>query len=338
MNHHRKHLSACLIALAALFSTAPMAWAVTAPPAPPATAPTLGNASTFAILADTTVKNAEMAGQPATKVTGDLGVSSNSSATACTGFTNTLCAYGSGVVTGNVYLGQSSLAGYGLAQGAATDAYYFLTNGQGNAQCYDLTGQDLGGQTLLPGVYCFTSDAGLSGILTLQYTSTPATDVWVFQIGGTLITTPGSSVVFVNNVSQTVSQTCSASNVSNVFWQVGSSATLETGTKFVGNILANTSIDLGTTTSLDGRALAPLGGAVVMLEGSNTVTGCNAPGGQVEHSRSTCNQGVGNGSEGCDPGNSNQGNRYPETANPFIRSNDENGGTPGNPGRKGGNN
>ena len=82
-----------------------------------------------------------------------------------------------------------------------------------------------------------------------------------------------------------------------------------------------------------GTALTPTG-AVTLT--SSTITACSAPGGTVVHAKLKCNQGVGNGPEGCDPGNSNQddhGTAYPFGAN----SNDEVGGEPGNPGRKGGN-
>jgi hypothetical protein len=111
----------------------------------------------------------------------------------------------------------------------------------------------------------------------------------------------------------------------NVFWQVGSSATLGTGTAFEGNILANTSVTLVSGTQLNGRAIA-LTGAVTM--DTNMVSACAAGTGHG-NGKEKCNQGVGNGPEGCDPGNSNQGNP--------ANSNDELGGTPGHPGRQGGN-
>jgi hypothetical protein len=110
------------------------------------------------------------------------------------------------------------------------------------------------------------------------------------------------------------------SNPCNVTWWVRQAVTLTTST-FQGTILAGTDITL-TGTTLTGRALAT--GAVTMT-GSNII-GCTAGGKVAKHH---CNQGVGNGPEGCDPGNSNQGNA--------SRSNDELGGTPGHPGRQGGN-
>ena len=109
-------------------------------------------------------------------------------------------------------------------------------------------------------------------------------------------------------------------NPCNAYWWVRNAVTITTSA-FQGTILGGGDITL-TTTSLAGRALAT--GAVTMT-GSN-IFGCSGSG---IVAKQHCNQGVGNGPEGCDPGNSNQGNPG--------RSNDELGGTPGNPGRKGGN-
>ena len=89
--------------------------------------------------------------------------------------------------------------------------------------------------------------------------------VWVFQIASTLITASNSSVVIING-----GQEC------NVFWQVGSSATLGTGTTFIGNILALTSIALNTNANLSGRALAR-NGAVTMDTNTVAITACAVP-------------------------------------------------------------
>jgi autotransporter-associated beta strand protein len=120
-----------------------------------------------------------------------------------------------------------------------------------------LTGLDLGGMTLTPGIYKFTSSAQLTGTLTLDSTLNP-TGAYVFQIGSTLTTASSSAVILLG-----------ASNP-NIFWQVGTSATLGTGTMFNGNILADASIsfDPGANLSI-GRALA-INGAVTMA-GGNTV-------------------------------------------------------------------
>jgi hypothetical protein len=114
----------------------------------------------------------------------------------------------------------------------------------------DLTGQNLGGLTLLPGVYKFDSSAFLTGTLTLNDLGNPDA-VFVFQIGSTLITASGSSVRTINDPDAGAA----VPGVS-VFWQVGSSATLGTGTDFEGNILAYASITDDGGSTVDGRLLA----------------------------------------------------------------------------------
>jgi type VI secretion system secreted protein VgrG len=123
----------------------------------------------------------------------------------------------------------------------------------------DLTGQDLGGLTLTPNVYCFTTSAQLTGTLTLNLQGNPDA-FFLFRIGSTLTTASASSVVLINNGG--------ASCPSNLFWQVGSSATLGTSSSFGGNILALTSITMTTGAGLNGRALARNG--AVTLD-TNTV-------------------------------------------------------------------
>ena len=117
-----------------------------------------------------------------------------------------------------------------------------------------LTGQDLGGKTLAPGVYCFTSSAQLTGNLTL---AGPADGLWVFQIGSTLTTGTSAQVILSGGA-----------QAKNVFWQVGSSATLGQTTIFRGNILAAVSITIVQGSSIVGRALAK---AAVTMDG-NTIT------------------------------------------------------------------
>ena len=147
------------------------------------------------------------------------------------------------------------------AQSAVTTAYNDLL-ATAQACNTNLTGQDLGGQTLTPGVYCFDSSAQLTGpnLLTLNFQG-DADAVFIFQIGSTLTTASNSAVVFLNGGSS-----C------NVFWQVGSSATLGTGTAFKGNILALTSITVNTGATMSGSALAR-NGAVTMI--SNTISTCS---------------------------------------------------------------
>ncbi|MBK5291468.1 MAG: DUF3494 domain-containing protein, partial [Acidobacteriia bacterium] len=136
----------------------------------------------------------------------------------------------------------------------------------------DLTGSDLGGLTLGPGVYRFSSSAQLTGILTLDALSDPSA-LFVFQIGSTLTTASSSTVNVTNGTANT-----------GVFWQVGSSATLGTGTAFAGNILALTTITLNTSaTILCGRALARTG-AVTM--DTNTISNNCSDGGDFNTNRS----------------------------------------------------
>ena len=117
----------------------------------------------------------------------------------------------------------------------------------------NLTGQELGGMTLSPNVYCFNTTADLtSGTLTLNG---PADGIWVFQIG-TGITTGTTSVVMAGG-----GQPC------NVFWETGTAATIGEGTAFQGNILAGSSIGFtGASSSFIGRALAK---TAVTMTGAN---------------------------------------------------------------------
>lgn len=177
-----------------------------------------------------------------------------------------------------------------------------------------LTGT-LAGVTLTPGVYCFSAAAALTGTLTL---SGGSNDTWLFKIG-----TSGTGALTGTNFSVVMANGASACNVT---WWVAEAATMTTS-DFKGTILAGaaiTSTGVAPTSPFEGRALAK---AAVTLTNVAFV-GCTggAIGGTA---KPKCNQGVGNGPESCDPGNSNQ-------RNPF-RSNDELGGVPGNPGRKGGN-
>ena len=203
----------------------------------------LGAADSFAVLAGSTVTNASN-----TIIRGDIGVWPGS---AITGFPPGLVAVG-GVHAGNAVamVAQASLAvAYSAAAGQACEVV--------------LTGQDLGGLTLTPGVYCFGSSSQLTGVLTLDGQG-DASAVFLFQMGSTLTTANASSVLLINGAQG-----------ENLFWQVGSSATLGTNTQFAGSILALASITLNTGASIDfGRALALTG--AVTLDG-NRVTAVAVP-------------------------------------------------------------
>ena len=209
----------------------------------------LGTADAFAVLAGSTVTNTG-----ATNVDGNLGVWPG---TAITGFPP-------GIVSGGtIHAGD---AGAMQAQSDLTRAYNFAA---GEAGGNVLTGQDLGGLTLTPGVYSFASSAQLTGTLVLNAQADPNA-VFLFQIGSTLTTASGSSVVFING-----------GQGDNVFWQVGSSATLGTTTAFEGNILALTSITLNTGADIGcGRALAR-NGAVTMDTNVIDTASCEATTGAV---------------------------------------------------------
>lgn len=205
-----------------------------------AVAPPLGNATSFAVIGASAVTNTGPS-----VITGDLGISP-SNASSVTGFPP-------GLVVGSTHFADGvALA----AQNDVTAAYNTLA-GQ---SCNSTVSADLGGSTLVSGTYCNGSSMGLTGTLTLDAQGNPNA-VFVFQIGSTLTTASNSVVRLING-----GQSC------NVFWQVGSSATLGTSTTFVGNILALTSIGLLTGASTDGRVIARTG-AVTM--NGNAVTVCS---------------------------------------------------------------
>ena len=198
----------------------------------------LGTADSFAVLGGTTVTNTGP-----TVVSGDLGVSPGS---AVTGFPPGL------VINGAIHAADAVAL---QAQSDLTTAY---NDAAGRTCTSDLSGVDLGTQTLTDGTYCFSSSAQLTGTLTLNGEGNPNA-VFIFQIGSTLTTAPASTVSLINGA-----QAC------NVYWQVGSSATLGTTTTFRGSILALTSIALQTgATIVEGRALARNG--AVTLD-TNTIT------------------------------------------------------------------
>jgi hypothetical protein len=156
-------------------------------------------------------------------------------------------------------------AGDAVAAQAQTDLTTAYNAATALAPTQVLTGQNLGGLTLLPGVYFFASTAQLTGTLTLNDLGNPNAQ-FVFQIASTLTTASNSSVVTINGGSMPGSD---------VFWQVGSSATLGTGTAFEGHILALTSITLTTgATILDGSALARNG--AVSLDTNSITNGVSA--------------------------------------------------------------
>ena len=206
--------------------------------------PPIGTACSFGILAGSTVTNSGVA----TVVTGDVGVWPG---TAITGF-----GVGGGTITGTLHAGDTVAQ---TAQGDLTVAYNYAAGVAGGA----VLTADIGGQTLAAGVYKTTSaqpSLGITGNLTLTGN---ANSVFIFQIVSTLTTAAGNSQVILGPGVQ----------AKNVFWQVGSSATLGSTTLFQGDIMALASISLGTGATLNGRALARTG-AVTLLSNPVNVPTC----------------------------------------------------------------
>ncbi|MEA2959084.1 MAG: hypothetical protein QOJ58_4750 [Alphaproteobacteria bacterium] len=210
-----------------------------------AQAPTLGLADSYAVLAGSTVTNTGPS-----VLNGNVGVSPG----------NAIVGFPPGIVIppGTFHAGDAAA---GQAQVDLTTAYNSLA---GRPSTANLTGQNLGGLVLTPGVYTFNSNAQLTGTLTLNAQGNPNA-VFIFQIGSTLITASSARVNVIGGGQGT-----------NVFWQVGSSATLGTTTSFVGDILALTSITLNTGANIAcGAALAQNG--AVTLDTNNISIGSLAP-------------------------------------------------------------
>jgi outer membrane autotransporter protein len=206
-----------------------------------AQAPNLGTAANFAVLAGSTVTNTGP-----TILQGSLGVSPGS---AVTGFPPGIVVAPGGVFVGDAVAVQAQIdlaTGYNAAASRPPTA--------------DLSGQNLGGLTLTPGVYNFTSAAQLNGVLTLNALGNPNA-VFIFNIASTLTTGSSATVTMVGG-----------GRGSNVYWRVGSSATLGTTTSFIGDILALTSITLNTGANIMcGSALARNG--AVTLDTNNILIG-----------------------------------------------------------------
>ncbi|WP_306927826.1 ice-binding family protein [Streptomyces luteogriseus] len=211
-----------------------------------ATDPGLGTAATYSVLAGQSVTNTGP-----TVLQHNLGTYPNAAITAITGFPP-------GEVGGEIHRGD------GHAQQAQSDLTGAYTRAALQAPDSVLE-PVIENQTLEPGVYRASSSVQINGTLTLDAEGDPDA-VWVFQIPSTLITASSSEIILTNGASP-----C------NVFWQVGSSATLGTTSTFVGTIMALTSITANTGAIVEGRALARNGSVTldsnqIFLEGCATST------------------------------------------------------------------
>jgi LPXTG-motif cell wall-anchored protein len=201
----------------------------------------LGTATNFAVLAGTTVTNTG-----SSIISGDLGVSPGSA----------IVGFPPGVVTEGVIHAADAVALQ--AQADVTTAF----NDAAGRAATSVIAADLGGQTLVSGVYSGGA-LGLTGTLTLDAQGDPNA-VFIFQAASTLITASTSNINLINGA-----------DACNVFWQVGSSATLGTNSVFNGTILALTSITAESGATIEGRLLAR-NGAVTLADNQVSVAICPA--------------------------------------------------------------
>jgi hypothetical protein len=211
----------------------------------------MGAAESFAVLGNSAVTNTGVS-----HVAGDVGTFP---ATAVTGFPPGTLGTGSVIRQGGAVAAQARLDAV-----TAYDSLVAMTCPVAN----NLTGQNLGGKALAPGVYCFDGNASLTGALTLT-----GTGPWTFQIGGALSVAASASVLLPD-----VTTECAGSDV---FWQVGGTgATVGAGATFVGNILARTAVALAAGAAIDGRAVS-IDAAVTMT--ASTVAACSFGGAFPPH-------------------------------------------------------
>jgi Ice-binding-like len=209
----------------------------------------LGTAATFSVLAGSTVTNTG-----ATVISADAGVGGNlgvSPGTAVTGFPP-----GTVTAPGTIHAGDATAATAQTAAGTASVDAAGRTPNQTFDPIYDLVGQ-----TFTAGVYKAPTSLAVGGTgatVTLDGQNNPDA-VFIFQIGSTLVTGSSSTVALINGA-----QAC------NVFWQVGSSATLGANSTFNGTILASASASLGAGVNVQGRVLASTGAVTLINDTINT--------------------------------------------------------------------
>src|SRR5579863_21805 len=207
----------------------------------------LGTAAPYAVLAGSTVTNTGPS-----IISGNIGVSPG---TAVTGFGG---APNGTVINGSIHAADAEAAS---AQAALTTAY---NDAAGRVKTMSIPGFIGAGETLGSGVYNATSSLDVGGSLTLNGDSSA---VFIFQAASTLVTDTGTTIRLTGGA-----QAC------NVFWQVGSSATLNSGTTFVGTVLASTAISVLSADTIRGRVLASTA-AVTLDDDTITVPHCTNGGG-----------------------------------------------------------
>jgi hypothetical protein len=186
--------------------------------------PHFGNSLSYAVLSSRNFTNSGLS-----TIYGDIGVNSTSTLTGLSSITR----------TGGLNHMNDSSASIALA-----DAGVAYTNIQ-NAHCdTDLTGQNLGGKTLTPGTYCFSGDANLSGLLTLDAQGSNRAN-FVFQVAGSLVTQVDAGVRMISN-----GESC------NVFWQVLNTVNFASNTNFIGGIIAMGNINFDNNSRLNGKIMS----------------------------------------------------------------------------------
>lgn len=200
----------------------------------------LGTAGNYAILAKT-----EISTVPASAITGNIGLSP-AATTLITGFTLTdATGYAtSDQVTGLVYAADMVTPTPENLTAAVSDmeAAYSDAAGRSGSPFLNLGTGLIGGLTLVPGLYTWTDNVLISSDVTI---SGDANDIWIFQIPGTLTLSTGKSVILGGSA-----------QAGNIFWQTAGTVSIESYSHFEGIILCHTAITFGTSTSMNGRALA----------------------------------------------------------------------------------
>jgi hypothetical protein len=234
----------------------------------------LGSVSTFAVLAATTITN-----DGESVITGNLGVSPGS---AITGFQpiplNTISGPGTvtsglGIVNGTIYAGGPIAA---QAHNDAVIAYNYLVAQEPDTTFAGVT--QLDGMTFTPGVYSFAPSANLlvNGTVYLDFQGN-SDAVFIFQTTSTLVTMTGSNVIALNNNDST----CAGANV---YWAVGSSATID-GNQFIGTVIAHTTITMTSASNVSGGIIA-VNGAVTMI--NNKISACGGSDGGTPPNPKPC--------------------------------------------------